>query len=239
MNAINYWEICVIFSHPKIKDQIKIYHTLRQMVQLEEYQQRLYVLTGDADAPLIKFYQIIEKYIDAQMSTVTSHGSPTKIIYLSVNYQYIYQILLALKNNKKYKKKYNRKYNIGSLLGFKYSHSIFITIGDDYLQLLSYAQQSNVIIEKSVIVNMKLPSFTNILSSTELVVPFREWLENDFEPILWRPLYHQYYPVQIKHQIKTCLMMTLLKDDKPLHLEAMWWKIPREIQFKIFQYIAS
>ena len=55
----------------------------------------------------------------------------------------------------------------------------------------------------------------------------------------WNPKYHKFFPFQIKEDIKTILLMSLINTttNKPNHHNSQFWKLPNDILFEIFQFL--
>ena len=55
----------------------------------------------------------------------------------------------------------------------------------------------------------------------------------------WNPKYHKFFPFQIKEEIKTILLMSLINSttNKPNHFDSNWWKLPRDVFFLLFQFL--
>ena len=54
----------------------------------------------------------------------------------------------------------------------------------------------------------------------------------------WNPKYYKFCQFQIKEEIKTILLMSLINStNKPNHFDSQFWKLSKEILFLLFQFL--
>jgi len=63
---------------------------------------------------------------------------------------------------------------------------------------------------------------------------FKSWIN---ESIAWTPNINSKLDENFKKTIKTCLMMSLKIGNKPIYEESLWWAIPRDVLYLIFNFM--
>ena len=55
----------------------------------------------------------------------------------------------------------------------------------------------------------------------------------------WNPKYHKLFPLQIKQEIRTILLMSLIhpSTNRPNYEDSQFWKLPRDILFLLCQLL--